>query len=289
LEARILLLLIVSALGHAVWNAIARRIEDREAFLTLIMGVAVVLYAPMAIALWHTQTFPVQAWKWVGISVGFEIVYLVTLGKAYRMAPLTLVYPVARGTSPVVTTLLSVTLAGAVVGGMGLGGIALIVAGILLINSPRLSFVAVWKSFSQAGPGLRWALLTGVLTVCYTVCDGMAAQMTSGFLYKYFVTVGMFAGKWVVDRRAKRQVSYMGLLKRHPVASLVAGVLVFGANSLAVYAMQSTSVAYVAAAREMSIVFASLIGVIWLKEKIGAVKWFSIVLIVLGVVLIKLG
>ncbi|MGZ4163733.1 MAG: EamA family transporter, partial [Tumebacillaceae bacterium] len=85
------------------------------------------------------------------------------------------------------------------------------------------------------------------------------------------------------------KVSYIAILKRHPIASLVAGVLVFGANSVAVYAMQSTSVAYVAAVREMSIVFASLIGLIWLKEKISTVKWVSIVLIVCGVVLIKLG
>ncbi|MGZ4135920.1 MAG: EamA family transporter, partial [Tumebacillaceae bacterium] len=288
-DARILVLLIVSALGHAVWNSIARRVEDRETFLTLIIGVAVVLYAPMAVALWHAEPLQVGAWKWVGVSTVFEILYLWTLGKSYRLAPLTIVYPVARGTSPLVTTLLSVLLMGAVLGGIGVSGIVLSVFGILFINSPRFSLSEMWRSFAQAGPGLRWALLTGVFTACYTVSDGMGAQMTSGFLFKYIVMIGMFLGKWVIDRQTKGKVSYIAILKRHPIASLVAGVLVFGANSVAVYAMQSTSVAYVAAVREMSIVFASLIGLIWLKEKISTVKWVSIVLIVCGVVLIKLG
>ena len=99
---------------------------------------------------------------------------------------------------------------------------------------------------------------------------------------------GMFAGKWLIDRRAARKVSYLALLKKYPWHTLAGGIFVFISNSLAVYAMQTTPVTYVASVREISIVFATLIGIVWLKEQVSLVKWISIGLILAGVVIIKL-
>lgn len=289
LDTRILLLLILSAMGHATWNAIARRVEERDVFFTLITGVSVVLYAPLAIDLWRTQTFPAQAWLWVAVSCLFEILYVTTLAKAYRLSPLTVVYPVVRGTAPLLTTVISMIFAGVLLGPVSLGGILLITVGILLINSPGFSPKKIAASFTQGGSGVKWALLTGSFTACYNVSDSFGAQLTSGLLFKYIVFFGMFLGKWGLERGKPRTITPLALFKKHPVATILAALLIFGANGIGVYAMQSTAVAYVASSKEMSIVFATLIGVLWLKEKVSPVKWVSAAMILLGVLLIKWG
>nr|WP_066383783.1 EamA family transporter [Neobacillus mesonae] len=109
----------------------------------------------------------------------------------------------------------------------------------------------------------------------------------SGLLFKYLVYLGMFIGKWLIDRILRVEVSYLSLIKKYPIQLLIGGLFVFISNALAVYAMETTPITYVAAVREISIVFAALIGVIWLKEEVNYVKWIAILMIVLGVGMIK--
>jgi drug/metabolite transporter (DMT)-like permease len=288
LSLPILLILLLSALGHATWNAIARRVDDRDSFFTLIMGVSVLLYLPLAVYLWRTEPFPAEAWKWVAASTVFEVLYFAALAKAYRLASLSTAYPIVRGTAPVGTALLALVFFHSTLSAFGMLGILLIVLGILFVNQSRFSPRAVFHSIRNEPQGVLWAFLAGLCTACYNVSDGLGAALMSGILFKYVVFIGMFLGKAALNARRPHRTSYRELLRRHPWATLIAGLLVFGANSAAVYAMQSTSVAYVASVREIAIVFAALIGMIWLKEKISLVKWISILLIVAGVLVIKL-
>jgi drug/metabolite transporter (DMT)-like permease len=282
----IFLFLLLSSFGHALWNAIAKRVEDRDSFFTLILGISVLLYFPLALYLQQTSFFPASAWKWVAVSTLFEILYFVTLAKAYQTASYSSAYPVVRGTAPLFTALLAILLAGASLSTAGISGILLIVAGILLVNQTRFSFQQWFESVRFTG-GLRWAFLAGIFSAGYNLSDSMAAQEMSAILFKYAVFVGLFAGKFLLDSRRSGFRSHLALFRQHPWAALAAGMLVFGANAIAVYAMQTTSVAYVAAVREMSIVFSAWIGMLWLKEKIHSVKWISIALILTGVLLIK--
>ena len=84
-----------------------------------------------------------------------------------------------------------------------------------------------------------WVFLAGSFSACSSIVDGMGASMMSGLLFKYFVFFGMFAGKWIIDRRAEIKVSYVALIKRYPWHTLAGGLFVFVSNSLAVYAMQT--------------------------------------------------
>jgi drug/metabolite transporter (DMT)-like permease len=285
----ILIILLVSALGHAIWNAIAKRVEERDAFFTLILGVSVILYSPMALYLLITEPFPREAWGWIALSIVFEILYFVTLAKAYRVSPLTTAYPIVRGTAPIATIIISFLMIGSGMEFIGLIGILMIVFGILFINQKKLSLSGLRSLFSKDFAGTKWALLTGIFIACYNVSDGMGALIMSGFLFKYVVFIGMFIGKWFIDHKLISNVSYISLFKKYPIETFLAGLLVFGANSLVVYAMESTSVVYVASVREMSIVFAAFIGFMWMKEKISKVKSISIAMIVAGVLLIKFG
>ncbi|MGG2482180.1 MULTISPECIES: SMR family transporter [Brevibacillus] len=287
MSTTILLVLLFAALCHAVWNAVSKQIEERDSFFTLILGVSVILYLPLAVYLFSTSPFPPAAVKWLLLSTCSEVLYFVALAKAYQTNNLSHAYPVLRGTAPIVTTILGFLFFGATIAWTGVIGIAVIVVGVLMMNQ---------KSFSPKELGslltdwsrMKWVFLAGAFSACSSMIDGMGAAMMSGLLFKYVVFIGMFAGKWMIDKRTETKTDYLSLVKRYPVQTAAGGLFVFISNSLAVYAMQTTPVTYVASVREISIVFATLIGVIWLKEQVSIVKWVSITMILSGVLIIKL-
>jgi multidrug transporter EmrE-like cation transporter len=115
MSTAILLILLFAAVCHAVWNALSKRIEERDAFFTLILGASVVLYLPLAVYLWQSSPAPPGAIKWLLLSTVSEVLYFVALAKAYQTNNLSHAYPILRGTAPIVTTLLSILLFGATV------------------------------------------------------------------------------------------------------------------------------------------------------------------------------
>ncbi|QRG66586.1 DMT family transporter [Brevibacillus choshinensis] len=287
MSTTILLILLFAAICHAIWNALSKRIEERDAFFTLILGASVILYLPLAIYLWRTSSFPVSAIKWLLLSTISEVMYFVALAKAYQTNNLSYAYPILRGTAPIVTTIISTLFIGAAIAWTGYLGILIIVAGVVFMNQRSFSFGEL-SHLLKDWHNMKWVFMAGSCSALSSVLDGMGASMMSGLLFKYVVFIGMFAGKWILDRRAQAGVSYFSLLKRHPWHTLAGGLFVFVSNSLAVYAMQTTPVTYVASVREISIVFATVIGVFWLKESVSLVKWVSIGLILTGVIVIKM-
>ncbi|MED4784398.1 DMT family transporter [Brevibacillus choshinensis] len=287
MSTTILLILLFAAICHAIWNALSKQIEERDAFFTLILGASVILYVPLAIYLWNTSPFPVAAIKWLLFSTISEVLYFVALAKAYQTNNLSYAYPILRGTAPIVTTVISTLFIGAAIAWTGFLGILVIVAGVVFMNQRSFSLREL-SHLLKDWHNMKWVFMAGSFSALSSVLDGMGASMMSGLLFKYFVFIGMFSGKWILDRRAQTKVSYFSLVKRYPWHTLAGGIFVFVSNSLAVYAMQTTPVTYVASVREISIVFATIIGVVWLKEQVSIVKWVSIGLILAGVVIIKL-
>ncbi|MFD1673480.1 EamA family transporter [Alicyclobacillus fodiniaquatilis] len=283
----VLLLLILSAVGHASWNAISRRVSNRDAFFTLITIIAIAIYIPLAVYLGCKYHIPLAALGWVLGSAIFQVIYFITLAKAYRVAPLISVYPVARGTSPLLASLFSIVISQIPVNALACSGIALIVCGIFFINQTGFNIINLRATFFN--PGVIWAFLTGACTAMYTIFDAQGAQVVSGILFAYMVYIGTAIGKIIVDRKLTPGVSYIALFKQFPTASIIGGFLIFGVNATVLYCLQTTPVAYVSAVREVGIVFTALIGIIWFKEKLGIVKWGSIFAILTGIILIKIG
>ncbi|OIK16001.1 hypothetical protein BIV60_06855 [Bacillus sp. MUM 116] len=283
----ILSIILIAAVCHAIWNALGKRVEEREAFFTLILGASVILYLPLAIYLLHIGDFAVKAYKWAFFSTISETLYFFALGKVYQSNTLSNAYPILRGTAPIVATILSFIFFGVTITLMGIAGIIMIICGILFINQQKLSITGTYEMFKGNFHHLKWVFLAGSFSALSSVLDGMGAAHMSGLLFKYFVYVGMFVGKLIIDRITKLEVSYFPLVKKYPIPLIIGGLFVFISNALAVYAMETTPVTYVAAVREISIVFAALIGLIWLKEKINFVKWASIFIIVAGVMVVK--
>ena len=285
LSTLILFLLTLSGLGHSTWNAISKTIPERDAFFTLITMSAVVLYLPLAVFLLQRDSIPPQAWLFALGSVSFEVIYFLVLAKAYRMAPLITVYPIARGTSPVLAMLFGFVFTSMTITPLGLTGIVMIALGIFFVNQPRLNFTQMKSAF--ANQGAFYALLTGACTAIYSVFDWFGAHVMSGILFIYIVYIGIALGKLAADRILLPPVSYIGLLRRHPLKTLIGGTLAFSVNAIVLYSMQTTPVAYVTAVREVGILFTAIIGVVWLKERMTLPKALSVIAIVAGMFLIK--
>jgi drug/metabolite transporter (DMT)-like permease len=283
----VLFLLICASAGHAIWNALSRKVSERDQFYTIIIVIAVIVYAPIAIHLSLTTQFPMAALPWLIGSILAEIIYFIFLAKAYKKGTFLTVYPVARGSAPLITTIFSFLLLDKSIGSIAFAGIILVVLGILLINQTKLT-VAMFQSILKS-PGTGSALLTGICTATYSVCDSEGAVVMSPILYKYVVFTGLCIGKLIIDHSPiqSQKQSYAAIFKKYRYRAVIGGFLIFGVNAIVVYTMKFTPVALVATVRELSIVFASIIGVLWLKEKLTIPKIVSISLIIAGVLLIR--
>jgi drug/metabolite transporter (DMT)-like permease len=286
---RILGIMLVSALCHATWNALAKHVESREALFTLAIGIGLVVYSPLAMNLAGTYAFPVAAAPWVLASALFEVLYFLCLARTYREADYTTVYPIIRGCAPTATLLLSVLLTGARVTSAGALGVLAIASGIFLVNETKHTLPHFIQNASAKMSGVKWAALTGLMSASANMCDKAGATLMTGALFKYAVFVFMLLGKYWTDRKIIPGVSHIAILKKYPVEAFAAGFLVYGANSLSIFAMESTPVAYVAALKELSIIFATVIGALFLKERVTWWKVGCIMLILSGVMMLRLG
>jgi drug/metabolite transporter (DMT)-like permease len=277
LTGYILLLLIISALGHACWNAISKQVKEKDTFFTIIIGLAVFLYLPLAIYLLLHYSIPAKAYFYMIGSTICELIYFWALAQAYRQLPFSYAYPIVRGLGPLMSTFLSFFL-GVNLTWLGFGGILLVVAGILMVQFSG-------KFFLQTGS--TWAFLAGAINGGAITFDSMGAAMMSGVLFKYIVFFGIWLGKMAMDRISFHEYKRVFLLYRSK--AVIGAFFTFGANAATQYALQSTPVGYVSAARELSIAFGVLIGWLIFKEELKKNHYIGIGVLILGIFLIKFG
>lgn len=171
-------LIILAGLIHAVWNIAAKKAggDARFAFFTAVLMMLV--WAPLgwwlgrsAVPLWG-----VREWAIVALSGVLHVLYYVVLLRGYRKADLTVVYPLARGTGPLVTALVAVTLLGERLSLTAVLGIAGVVAGVFLIaGGPGLLRAGRDEQARRlVRKGMQYGVLTGLFIASYTVVDGYA-------------------------------------------------------------------------------------------------------------------
>jgi drug/metabolite transporter (DMT)-like permease len=265
-----LLLILGSACIHVVAHVALKRSTNRAAFVWWMMLWGSLLFAPLVFTAW--PALPPLVLGVMLLSAGFEALYFASIARAYQTGDLSIIYPLARGTAPVLLLTWAVlflreqpTLAGA-------AGIALIAAGLYLINLPRAgAWVEPLRALGRAGP--RWALTGGLCISLYTVLDRYAlgelgpTAATWPLLYTYLITVLalLLLTPWTL-----RAVGAAGL-RREWRASRLATV-VSGFTNLAAYAVVLTAIrngtpaSYAGAVREISVVLGAALGVLLLKE-----------------------
>ncbi len=257
-------LVLVAALLHAGWNIVAKRSGGGRHFVMLGALMIVVLWSPLGLVLaWrHVPAWGAAEWGLLLASGLAHLLYFNALLAGYRAADLTVVYPVARGTGPLITAAAAVLLLDETLGARGVAGVLGVTAGVFLIaGGPRL-----WNKAHDPAQrarmlaGLRWGALTGMLIALYSVIDGYAVKvmLISPILVDYignamripFMLPAVLADRAGFWRDARAQWRAALLLA---AVSPLAYVLVL-------YAVQQAPLSHVAPAREVSMLFAALLG-----------------------------
>lgn len=280
-----LLLLTAAAAIHASWNLLAKRALDKQVFLWLVTVVAGPLFLiPVLIAY---RPFEALGWAFVLVSGLLQALYTLMLGRAYQHGDLSLVYPLARGTAILVVTLLGALALGEGLTPAGGLGIALVAAGIYTVHLRRLDAASLTAPLRLLrAPGSWSALATGVIIAGYSTVDKVGVSYVSPFVYVYLglvVCAGLLAPLML-----RRPDAIAAEWRNGWWRILAVGAMNLGAYGLVLVAMQRSRVSYVASVREMSVVFAALLGTLLLREPFGRPKIAGALLIFAGIVAIAL-
>lgn len=275
----VFLAVMAAALLHAAWNALVKGSEDPYLGMTaLLLGNMPVA----ALALVWAPAPDAASWPYIGAATLIHVVYQLSLTLSYRVGELTQVYPIARGSAPIVVAVVSVVFLGVELSGLELLAVLAIAGGILSLGLVRHA-----DGRRNARAGLL-ALLTGCLIAAYSLVDGLGAR-AAGTALGYYSWLVLVNGVIFVTLMA---LSRPGLLARLPRQGkgvfFIGGSTSFIAYAMVIWAFTQAPIALVAALRETSIVFALLLGVVFLKERLDLVKVLATLLTLFGAALVRL-
>jgi drug/metabolite transporter (DMT)-like permease len=288
-----LALVLAAALLHATWNIAAKKAGGNHHFAFLSVAMTVVLWTPAALwfGLGQWRGWGALEWTVLGASALVHVLYFSVLLTGYRKADLTVVYPVARGSGPLLASIGAVLVVGETITALGAAGIVAVCGGVFLIaGGPRLwqrqGGGASPEARARALTGVRWGAATGALIACYTVIDGYAVKvlLLGPVLVDYVgnvLRVPLLALPVLRDRRGFAEACR----SQWPHALVVAVLGPLG-YILVLYAVTMAPLAHVAPAREVSMLFAALIGGRLLGEGDRALRVAGAMLIASGVIVL---
>jgi len=267
-----------SALLHAVWNAMAKSVKDH-----LVGFVALELAAgALCLALLPVVPAPARAaWPYLAASAVLHVAYATFLLQSYRVGDLNQVYPIARGTAPMVVAVLAVPSAHEHLGALQLAGVLAVGVGLV-----SLANVREWMTTGRP-PTLVFAFTTGLLIAAYSVIDGLGVRR-AGNAMGYAV--------WLILAEALPIPLYAFLAHRDRLRAAWSttwlragsgGLLSFAAYAIVLWAQTRGSLAAVAALRETGVIAAAGIGTLFFGEQFGRRRIVAAALVAAGVALIK--
>ncbi len=283
-----LILVIIAAFLHALWNYLAKKSRHKMAFIWWFILCAIVLYLPMFWFFFKGAKISALGWTCIVATGILHTFYFFFVGRSYRQGDLSVVYPLARGFGPFWVPILAVILLREQLTGPGIIGIGLVVAGIYVIHLKSFSAKTVFEPFRAIRqPASVWALLTGCTIAAYSLVDKVGIQSVQPPVYIYFMFLIplLLLTPYVL---IKEQAVLKEEWQLNKGSIMVVGFLVVFTYLLVLFAMQTSSVSYVVAARELSIVFSALFGTFWLGEGHWRTRLPGAILIALGVGIIGL-
>lgn len=272
-------LLLLAALIHASWNAFIKGARDPVAMATLIYGTEAAIMLPV---LFFVGPLPQSVWLLTAVHVALHVVYKIALIAMFQHGDLSQVYPVARGVAPLLVTALAIPAAGEIPGAMALLGIGLICAGLL---SFALERSAIGRA--RAKP-LLLAATAGMALSAYTVVDGLGVR-TPGAALSYAAWLFVLDGSAMfVIARIWRGPRLYTSLRLHWKTGAALGLISSTNFCIVLWALSFAAMGPVAAVRETSVVFAALIGAIFMGESFGLRRVAAAIVIAAGIALMNL-
>ena len=272
-------LVLFAAFLHASWNALLKSDVDR------LVSMALVIASGAGVGLLAAPFVPLpgsEAWPFIVASVATHHFYYFFLFQAYRSGDLNHVYPIARGLGPLLVALLSGRFTGQALTASEAIGVLLVSCGIA-----SLAFARGWPRGGERSP-VTFAALTGLAIAVYTVVDGIGARR-AGSVLGYIVWLHICDGPWVLILalvlRRRRLVPY---LARYWWRGAGGGVIAMLGYGIVIWALSGGAMAHVAALRETSVIFASAIGTLVLRESLGHWRIGAAVVVASGLILMNL-
>lgn len=281
-----ILILLVAAVFHSTWNTIVKKSEDKQVFNWMALATfSVIFFIPFCFIY---KSVSLHAWILMILSGSCEACYFFLLASAYKYGDLSLVYPLSRGLSPVIVAIIATIFLGEVITFKGTMGIMSIVIGIYIIHIRNFSLKGLLEPFSYLKePASKFAILTAITTGLYSNIDKTALTYVDNtmLLYVKFFTASLLLLPFMLTRKREAIKTEWKLNKFK--AGIVA-VLLSSAYFLVLIAMSQSQVSYTSAVREVSIVFGSIIGTVYLKEKFAEKKILGTLFIFIGILLIAI-
>jgi drug/metabolite transporter (DMT)-like permease len=281
LDSTVFIAVLLAAAMHAGWNAMLKLELDRlrsMLLLTLAMGGCGIVM--LAVTGWPAEA----ALPYVIASAIIHSGYKLFLVRAYAAGDLSQVYPLARGTAPLLTTVGAYYIAGETLSPLMGAGVAMVLAGIYVLGVHGGQRTARMNSGA-----VMFALATSMFIAAYTIIDGLGvrlSQSASAYTAAIFVADCMLFSAIVVWWRGPRLLKSL-TSQWHKGA--IAGALSLGSYWVVLWAMIGTPIGAVAALRETSILFALILGTFWLKEGLTLPRIVAALLIVAGAGALRYG
>jgi drug/metabolite transporter (DMT)-like permease len=268
---------LVAAVTHAVWNAIAHGIKDQTLAFALIGVGGIVVSIPLVIV----AALPRAAsWPYLLASVAIHVFYNLLLMQCYRLGEFGQVYPLARGTSPLVVTILAAVFVHEHLAWPQ-------IAGVLVVSAGLATLVLAGRRPSRAA--FLAAVGTGLTIAAYTTVDGVGVRASGsplGYIGWLMILESLCVPMFAVVRR--REV-LLKQPKRILLAGLAAGALSVLAYGLVLWAQTRGALAPIAALRETSVIFGAIIATLIFREPFGRTRILATILVAAGIVVLNIG
>jgi drug/metabolite transporter (DMT)-like permease len=281
------LLVVVAALAHSTWNLLAKRAAHSKHLIWFSSLTEAFLFLPVAV--WASA----HLWSRLGLRAAaflfatgvLHLLYTESLLRGYRVGDLSVVYPLARGTGPLLSFFGAILLLGERPSMLAGAGALLVTSGVLLLSGGLSAFR---RGTNRAG--LLWGIATGITIACYTLVDGYSVRvlLLSPFLVEYAGNLlRTLVLSVLVSRERASQI--MAEYRRHWKESLGIGVLTMAGYTLVLFAMTIAPISRVAPLREMSMMIGAYFGIRFFGERHGRRRVVGSALIAMGVAGLTLG
>ncbi|MFE7792456.1 EamA family transporter [Streptomyces sp. NPDC057460] len=267
---------LAAAITHASWNAIAHAIKDQLLSFTLISGGGALLGAVTAC---FVPLPAAEAWPYLIASAILHVAYMALLMRSFTLGDFGQMYPIARGTAPLVVTVLAAVFVGERPDGWATAGVAVACAGLV--------GVALWgirgSQTRPHWPAITAALATGLAIAGYTTVDGVGVRASGtplGYIAWLMILEGLAVPAYTLCRRRGQLAAQ---LKPFAARGLLGAALSVAAYGLVLWAQTKAPLAPIAALRESSIIVGAAIGTVFFKERFGAPRIAAAGLMVVGI------
>lgn len=274
------LLVICAAVLHALWNFTTKKVSGNLSVLYLALLFGCIILLPLSFFLPPNLVAIRAGYPYLLATGIIHAFYFFLLSKAYNHGNISTVYPIARGSGVIGTTVVAVYMLGDTISLFGITGVLCTAAGILFLGMRGGERVEYYR-------GVIFALLVGATIACYSIVDRTAVQLIQPVVYIFglFVFTMVFLTPYMLVSKRDELREAWKTLKKY---SLIIGGGAASAYLIILYVFRVAPVSYVVAVRELSVAVGALLGIWFLGEPLSIKKLIGIILVVLGLMMIKI-